>query len=136
MSYDYKRGRENKAADALSRAPTPHLLAIFTAIPKWITQVLASYEADEHCQTLIAKLTIDSQAETNYTLKSGILRYKNKIVVGNQTKLRSKIISSLHNSGLGGHSSEAATYQRVKLVFHWVGLKRDVINFVKECVVC
>jgi hypothetical protein len=122
LSYDYgieyRRGRENKAAHALYRAPTPHLLAISTTVPKWIIEVLASYEADEHCQTLIAKLRIDSQAETNYTLKSGILSYKNKIVVGNQTELRSKIVSSLHNSAFGGHSGEAATYQRVKLVFH------------------
>jgi hypothetical protein len=57
-------------------------------------------------------------------------------VVGNNTDLRSKIITSLHDSALGGHSSEAATYQRVKLVFHWTGLKKDIIKYVKECVVC
>jgi hypothetical protein len=52
--------------------------------------------------------------------------------VGNNSELRKKIITSLHDSALGGHSGEAATYQRVKLVFHWSGLKKDVIAYVKH----
>jgi hypothetical protein len=58
LGYDhkieYKKGRENKAADALSRAPnSQHTMAISTAVPQWITQIIASYENDEHCQALI-----------------------------------------------------------------------------------
>lgn len=45
-------------------------------------------------------------------------------------------MKTFHNSELGGHSGERATYQRVKLVFHWHGLKQDVIEFVKSCPVC
>jgi hypothetical protein len=123
LGYDYrieyKKGRENKAADALSRAPNQvSLHVISSAVPKWINEVTDSYENDEHCTDLIAKLTIDSESVPNFTLKSGILRFNKKIVVGNNTELRTKIITSLHDSALGGHSGEAATYQRVKLVFH------------------
>jgi hypothetical protein len=109
---------------------------ISSVVPKWITEVTDSYENDEYCNDLIAKLTIDSESVPNYTLKSGILRFNKKIVVGNNSELRTKIIASLHDSALGGHSGEAATYQRVKLVFHWNGLKRDVIAYVKHCAIC
>jgi hypothetical protein len=65
LGYDYiieyKKGRENKAADALSRAPNQaSLQVISSAVPKWITEVTDSYENDEYCTDLIAKLTIDS----------------------------------------------------------------------------
>jgi transposase InsO family protein len=88
------------------------------------------------CKELLAKLSIDPQAETNYTLNHGILRYKGKIVVGDSSELRISIITNFHSTALGGHSREHATYKRIKLLFHWVGLKRDVIKFVKECATC
>jgi hypothetical protein len=71
-------------------------------MPKWITEVTTSYQTDEYCTDLIARLTLDNTVASHYTLKSGILRYKKKIVVGNNTDLRSKIITSLHDSALGG----------------------------------
>jgi hypothetical protein len=134
---EYKQGRENRAAHALSRAPHEHTLQVISSvIPRWITEVTASYEADDNCNEIMAKLAIDSEVVPNYTLKSGILRFHKKDVVGNNTALRTKIITYMHDSALGGHFGEAATYQRVKLVFHWPRLKKDVILHVKECVVC
>jgi hypothetical protein len=141
LGYDYrieyKKGRENKAADALSRAPDMHTtMAITAAVPKWITDVTNSYATDTYCKELIAKLTVDSTATPNYTLKNGILRYKQKLVVGSDTALQTQIITSLHDSAFGAHSGETATYHRVKLVFHWTCLKKYVISYVKECAIC
>lgn len=79
---------------------------------------------------------MDPSAEPNYTLHGGILRYKNRVVVGANTKLRHQLIMSCHTSALGGHLGERARYQRLKLLFHWVGLKQAVITYVKECPVC
>jgi hypothetical protein len=84
LGYDYrieyKKGRENKAADALSRAPNQASLQVLSSnVPKWITEVIDSYENDEYCTDRIAKLTIDSEPVPNYTLKSGILRFNKKI---------------------------------------------------------
>lgn len=77
-----------------------------------------SYEHDEYYKELIRKLSVDSQAEPNYTLIGGILRYKNRVVVGTNSELIQQVIMSCHTSSLGGHSGERATYQRLKLFFH------------------
>ena len=131
------RGRENKAADALSRiTPTSSLSAISTVIPNWITEVQESYTEDEECKEMIARLSIDANAELGYTLKNGILRFHDKIVVGDSTALKQQLLTNFHTSSFGGHSGEQATYKRVKLIFHWKRMKRDVTEFVKHCAVC
>jgi hypothetical protein len=48
-SVEYKRGKENIVADALSRAPHADLLAISCVIPSWIQQVTETYAQDTKC---------------------------------------------------------------------------------------
>lgn len=136
-TIEYKKGRENKAADALSRVRQfVGSLTASSAVPLWITEVVKSYSLDTKYRDIIAELALDAQAHPQYTYKHGILRYKNKIVIGNNTSLRQDLIQTFHKSELGGHSGERATYQRIHLLFHWSGLQQDVIAFVKACPVC
>lgn len=67
LSYDYKieykRSKENKAADALSRVPpNGQLFATTLIIPTWITDVVDSYATDTKCQELESQLRINPQA--------------------------------------------------------------------------
>jgi len=50
--------------------------------------------------------------------------------------LQTKIIAAYHSSALGGHSSIAATYSKMKKHFSWKGMKMDVEDFVKQCSIC
>jgi hypothetical protein len=57
---EYKKGKENKAADALSRTThATQVLAISYAIPVWMEQVVQSYENDKFSSDPITKLSID-----------------------------------------------------------------------------
>lgn len=42
----------------------------------------------------------------------------------------------LHSSGVGGHSGRGATMQRVKGLFYWKGLSKDVHAYIRSCGVC
>jgi hypothetical protein len=115
LDYDYKveykKGRENKAADALSRVDhSQQLAAITTVTPAWINEVQGSYTNDERCTELLAKLALDPDSEPQYTLRNGILRKNDKIHIGEHGDLRKDLITNFHNSALGGHSGEQATY--------------------------
>jgi hypothetical protein len=50
--------------------------------------------------------------------------------------LRTRLISTLHDSALGRHSGVQATYQHAKRVFWWKDLKSDVSNFMQQCLTC
>jgi hypothetical protein len=53
-TVEYKKGKENKVADALSRVKH-NLLTIFSSatIPVWVTEVAKSYAEDTRCKELI-----------------------------------------------------------------------------------
>jgi hypothetical protein len=136
-TVEYKEGRTNKVADALSRATHSHrVLAISTIIPKWIEQVLLSYNGDTQCSDMINKLSVDAQAIPHFTLTNGLLRYKQRLYIGGNGDLKQQLINSFHASALGGHSEERATYQRIKLNFFWPKMKQQIIDFVKTCAIC
>lgn len=123
--------------DALSRTThSSELMAISTVIPSWITQVLQSYENDTKCSGMITKLSVNTEALPNVTLVKGLLRYKGRLLIGSSGNLRTQLLQSFHNSALGGHLGERATYQRLKLHFYWHQMKKQVTEYVKICPTC
>jgi hypothetical protein len=124
-------------ADALSRVEHMMGLSVLSEIqPIWIQEVVNSYATDEDAQQLITQLLIQSPDEQGFSLQQGIIRKANRIWIGCNSALRTKLITALHDSAVGGHSGIQATYQRVKKVFWWKGLKNDVTQYVQQCAVC
>lgn len=72
----------------------------------------------------------------HYTWQSGLLSYKSRIWVGHSVSLQQKIIASLHDSAVGGHSRVPVTYSRIKQLFAWSGMKSAVHAYVKQCLIC
>jgi hypothetical protein len=125
FTLEYKKGKENMVAYALSRKQHTSL-AISVVTPKWITEVEQSYSQDNVCKPLLEHLLLDNQSKPNYSLNAGIIRYKGKIYVGNVPPLKKQLLTALHSSAVGGHSGHKATYQRIKRIFYWPGVKVDV----------
>lgn len=133
----YRKGKENVAADALSRVG--HLFAIqavSSVQPLWLQEVLNSYATDGEAQIKLAQLAVSSPDDMGYCLEKGLIRQHGKIWVGHNSALQTKIIASLHSSPVDGHSGQKATYQRVHNLFVWKGLKQDVASFVAQCAIC
>jgi hypothetical protein len=58
------------------------------------------------------------------------------ILVGQNFALQTKLVATLHDSAVGGHSGVHATYHRLKKLFFRKGMKTDVEDFVKQCQTC
>lgn len=79
----YKKGLENKAADALSRQSTSdQLLAISVSTPKWLEIIIEGYQQDPDAKQLLAELSVVGTNDKGYTLTDGVIRYKGKNMVG------------------------------------------------------
>ena len=83
----YRKGVDNRAADALSRVPALQCSAVSVAQPQWLQEVAASYESDAHAQQLIAKLGLDPAAVPHFTFRDGLLRYNQRVWIGHNEEL-------------------------------------------------
>jgi hypothetical protein len=133
----YKKGLENRAADALSRQPECSvLMAVSSSTPKWLEIIMEGYYQDDQTKKLLAELTITGTNDKGFELVDGIIKYKGRIWLGNHKAAHQAILLALHSSGLGGHSGITATYQKVKSLFAWPHMKHDVREYISACGVC
>jgi transposase InsO family protein len=81
-------------------------------------------------------LAVDGSSVPEFSLVDSLLKYKNRIWVGNDHQLQLKILTAFHSSAVGGHSGISVTYHRVKKLFAWKGLKSAVQEFEQSCIIC
>nr|AAL68643.1 polyprotein [Oryza sativa Japonica Group] len=125
----YKKGTDNGAADALSRYPssaTLELSALSVAVPDWIQEVVSGYSLDPDACSKVQTLCISASAVPNFSLRNGVLYFKDRIWIGTNTAVQQKILANLHTTAVGGHSGIHVTYHRVKQLFAWPRLRSTV----------
>ena len=115
----YRSGSDNRAADALSRHPSPPAVcaAVTSLVPSWISAVLASYRHDSFATTMLTKLSVDSAAIPHYSLQSGLLCYNGRVWIGDDPAFHHQLIAQFHSSSWGRHSRIPVTYMRLKQCF-------------------
>lgn len=133
----YRKGSENQAADALSRRDQPEQLnAVSAPVHTWLAQLQQWYPTDPEAKSLLAQLSVDASSHPPYQLKDGIIFYQNRIWLGSNSDLKQKVLSALHASPVSGHSGAPATFQKLRPLFFWPGMRADVLKFVQSCATC
>ena len=120
----YKQGKENLVADALSRMEGAKVLhmALTVAECDLMKEIQASYETDTTLKTIITALKQKDHTQKHYSLCLNVLRRKGKIVVPANDTIKRTILQWLHDSGVGGHSGRDVTHQRIRGLFYWKGM--------------
>lgn len=134
----YRQGKDNVAADALSRVEGAEVLHMAMSVLDFdlMKEIQDGYDMDGGMKQIIEKLKKEPWAKKHYSWVQNVLRRKSKIDVPAIRELRNKILDWLHSSGVGGHSGRDATIQRVKGLFYWKGLSKDIHTFIRQCGVC
>jgi hypothetical protein len=100
--------------------------AVSVVQPSWIHEVVNSYQTDQFAQDLLAQLAVTSPNADGFSLDNGVIRQDNKIWIGHNSTLQTKLIATFHASAIRGHSGSQVTYMKLKQVFTWKGLKMDL----------
>lgn len=152
---EYKQGKENKVAYALSRNEETNLkieieeettflqaqaqrslCAISFPSLTWLEELKASYEEDDTMKDLLGRLQDGEASEGHNTVKNGLLLYKGRFHLGNSSSMKSKVLALIHDSPLGRHSRYFKTLLREKRECHWQGMKSDVKSYIKGFDIC
>ncbi|WVZ12616.1 hypothetical protein V8G54_017146 [Vigna mungo] len=146
LGYDfeivYKTGAANKAADALSRQfegedEGEKELSVI-ARPFWqdFGEIMQEVEVDEFLQKVMNDVRRDPNTHPAYTLEHERLHHKGRLVLSAKSKWIPKLLAEFHVTQTGGHSGVYRTYRRIAQSLYWVGMKKDVTEFVAKCLVC
>lgn len=142
MGFDfeihYKEGLENRAADALSRNAAAELLPLMldNGQEGLLSKIKDAWNSDLLLQQLIRDLQQNPASHPKFTWHREELRRKGKLVIGADPALQKIILHWLHDSSLGGHSGRDVTAARVKTLFFWKGMNKDIHTYVRECATC
>lgn len=139
FTIQYKTGVTNRAADALSRRDHPteaEVVAISVCKPAWVEVIGASYRTDPEAQQRLTQLLLQPGDAQGYSLKDGIIHYQDCIWVGPDSEIQRSLITSLHDSVVGGHSGFHATYNHIKPLFCWKGMKDMIRQYIRAWVTC
>ncbi|XP_047325223.1 uncharacterized protein LOC124929014 [Impatiens glandulifera] len=137
FSVQYKKGKENVAADALSRINSEGTcLALSEFSSVLLKKIAKTWDEDMNLKQIVNKLQSDPQGIKSFSFINGQLRKDGGIVVGADKELKSYIISTMHNSSVGGHSGVMVTYQKLRQACYWRGMERDVREFLRNCLEC
>lgn len=130
FDIEYKKGKTNTAADALSRYPSFYA---FSALDEnWKVKIMAEYSKIDFCTKLLDGLVVD----TKFRFLNGLIFYKDRIYLVPESKLIEKTILALHDESNVGHPGFYKTYRLVRERFSWKGLKDEIMKHVKECQKC
>ncbi|XP_019258307.1 PREDICTED: uncharacterized protein LOC109236562 [Nicotiana attenuata] len=112
FEIQYKKGKENVAADSLSRVDGAELMSLMVSsvqVELW-QAITANWASDPELIALIYSLPHSPQK--HYAWINNQLRRKGKLVIGHDAKLRNQILTLWHSTPSGGHSRIDATTRR------------------------
>jgi hypothetical protein len=98
--------------------------------------VTDSYLIDPQAKELLTQLSLSTPNDQGYSLHDGVIKFQDKVWLGNHEEAKKAILLALHDSGIGGHIGFTATSNKVKALFAWPRLKQDVRTYVAHCTVC
>ena len=103
LGYDYeiqyRPGRENTAADALSRKPaSPIINNLFVPQVHIWEEIQEATRGDEY--TIQLSRIAQDQPGGSYKLRDGLIFYKTRVVVPRVSEIRKKLLAEFHDSNL------------------------------------
>ncbi|XP_047309901.1 uncharacterized protein LOC124913355 [Impatiens glandulifera] len=130
-------GKKNLVADVLSRrvagVQCAGISVYHTVVQK---QIQESYEEDPNLAKVIREILANADSHPECSYDQGMLRKRDRLVVGKNNDLRNTLIAAMHLRVEGGHSGTLVTQKKMQLVYSWPEMLTDIREFVRTCEVC
>jgi len=79
---------------------------------------------------------VEEGSGQDFAIKEGVLRFRGHLCIPNDTALRKELLKESHNSTLSTHPGSTKMYHDLKPYYWWAGMKRDIVDYVAQCLLC
>lgn len=143
QQFDYKiihrKGKENEGPDALSRSPLPR-----NEEEESVDLITVEQPSeDQWYNSLKSKVENDPELYPSWKIEGEQLFKLVSMGLGPSQwnrvvpkELRTNVLRECHNSPLSGHLGVHKTYDRIREVYYWPQMKRDVQTHIATCEEC
>ena len=136
LRFQYKPGKTNQAADALSRRPQLSTVASAKIASDLLEEIQAAWA--RHPSSNNSLLEVDGVLYTESEEGSGI---PHRLVLPDADdealdRLKHKIMEEHHDSTYSAHLGRDKTYESVRRHYTWDNLYNDVAQYVASCLKC
>ena len=97
-------------------------------------RLLEAQKKDEKIAAIVSHIGNGKEIEFIVN-EDGVLYYKDQVCVPDDNALRKAILEEAHSGSFAIHLDSTKMYQDLKMSLWWSGMKRDVSEFVTECLV-
>jgi hypothetical protein len=131
FTIEYKKGLENSATDSLSRKEQQGLaMALSSTVPNWVEPIKEEISCEKELQELVARIQ-QGEAVGPWSLKSGLIFFKDRIYLRAQSPLTKAIIQEIHS---GSHEGFHKMWNRLKSIFYWQ--RAQIKEYLRESDIC
>ncbi|MCH80066.1 hypothetical protein A2U01_0000828 [Trifolium medium] len=121
IGYDfevkYKPGKENSAADALSRQMQYNSITTFQC--EFWEGLEEEILQDEKLKIIVQELIHNPISQQGYQLKEGRLFHEGRVVIPRNSPRIAWILHEFHDTAAGGHSGFLRTYKKIAGIVQW-----------------
>lgn len=140
FTIEYKAGIENSAADALSRQHEGSHSQVCSFISNIQFDFLDTLKHEnQECGDLkVIRQQVEGGLlrDADYVIKDGVMFFKGRFFLSHSSALKDIMMREHHETPIGGHAGAEKTYQRLSANFYWVGMRKEVKEFVARCMTC
>ena len=111
------------------------ILAQFRVRSVYLEKVKAAQRRDPQLQKISFEV---QQGQSRYFMMNNedTLRLGTRIYVPDGDELRKEIMEESHFSAYSIHPGTTKMHHNLKDTYWWIGMKRDIADFVSKCLIC
>ena len=134
FTVEYKPGRTNVVADALSRRDAKEATLLVVSAPSFnlLEAFRAAASTDEGMRQMLARVEAGALGD-QWKIVDGLITYKNRLFVPATFLLLPEILAAAHNDN---HEGVQRTLHRLRRDFHVEHASAAVQEYVRACPVC
>ena len=117
--------------DAVARA----CMSVLTVTPAIIMRVVKEQGGDKDCQDWVRQLLTKGAESYSISFEGGLC-FHARLIVPDEGDLRRAVMTESHGSRFAVHPGGDKMYQDLRRKYWWAGMKRDISEFVSQCVTC